>query len=167
MRKAAARRAEKSQLPYNPANPYDTPEVGPRDDSSDVEIQSVNDGDTIVSGVSSHVGILVGNAPRCSVRSNTESMPPPPPPSQKPRAKRQHQQSAEEAEIQAYTERMQHRREAIEALRREKEELELDQEEARLRQQVLDLKSRAIVQLGKIIRLIFFYLHEDSSPFYT
>jgi hypothetical protein len=131
MRKAAARRAEKSQLPYNPANPYDTPEVGPRDDSSDVEIQSVNDGDTIVSGVSSHVG----------VRSNTESMPPPPPPSQKPRAKRRHQQSAEEAETQAHTERMQRRREAIEALRREKEELELDQEEARLRQQVLDLKA--------------------------
>ena len=137
MRKAAARRAEKSQLPYNPANPYDTPEVGPRDDPSDVEIQSVNDGDTIVSGISSHIG----DAPRCSVRSNTESMPPPPPPSQKPRAKRRHQQSAEEAEIQAYTERMQHRREAIEALRREKEELELEQEEARLRQQVLDLKA--------------------------
>jgi hypothetical protein len=38
MRTAATRRVEKPSLPYNPANPYDTPEVRPPDqDPSNIE----------------------------------------------------------------------------------------------------------------------------------
>jgi hypothetical protein len=137
LRRAAARRSAKPGLPYNPRNPYDTPDAGP-DNASVQSDESEQATSGPAAGQDPHGGQGI---------PGPEPMPQPqlsaPPPSIPPSSRRRHrsQLSAEDIETQAHKERMETRRARIEALKQAKAEAELEKEEMELQKQLKEIES--------------------------
>jgi hypothetical protein len=147
LRRAATRRSAKPGLPYNPRNPYDTPDVGldntsVQSDESEQAASGPAAGQDSRSGENSQsmLGPEVSSRQPQTMSQPQISTPPPPIP---PSSRRRHrsQLSAEDIETQAHKERMENRRARIESLKQAKAEAELEKEEMELQEQLKEIEA--------------------------